>query len=224
MTAHAAAHASFHLTTTQVAVGAALLAFLTAGLTAFLSHRSARDLESKRAQAALDLEDKRIAAALEVEQLRLAETREQEMVRWRRQELRDILSRLLTGADTMLDAWHNHAMARWMWISALSASAESDTTREADAEQRALYEEAARQWQRLALVVSEVELIASPPLVAAAVELHRTLESMRHHQRPASGVHEPVRTFEDDAQTVTAARRALVVAARQELEVDERVS
>ena len=184
----------FHLTGTEVATGAATLAFLGSMVSVKVNSRTAKQLH----QLSAGREDQR----------------------WARQEIRPLLSRLLASADALVLAWRDQAYARADWLRCLTANRESNETERALQESIRLWELAAREDEKLGLLMAEFEVSASSLLVKAALELHLSFQSMRHHQRGASPIDDPVQTHDYDSNEVLAARSKLVGAARAELGLD----
>lgn len=185
---------AFRLTGTEVAAGAATLAFVGSVLSIRANSRTAKQLH----QLSADREDHR----------------------WTRQEIRPLLSHLLASADSLVLAWRDVAAARAEWMRWLAADRESEETEQAWKETIRLWEVAARGDERLGLLMAEFEVSASRVLVAAAKELHGSFQSMRHHLRGASPDDDPVGTHGYDSDEVAAARSRLVDAARAELGLD----
>jgi hypothetical protein len=185
---------AFHLTGTEVATGAATLAFLGSMVSVKVNSRTAKQLHQ------------------------LSAGREEQ--RWARQEIRPLLSRLLASADTLVWAWRDQAYARAEWLRWLTANRDSNETKNALQESIRLWEVAAQEDGKLGLLTAEFEVSASSILVKAALELHLSFQSMRHHQRGASPIDDPVETNDHDSNEVFAARSKLVGAARAELGLD----
>ena len=110
---------TFHLTGTEVATGAATLAFLGSMVSIKVNSQTAKQLH----QLSAGREDQR----------------------WARQEIRPLLSRLLASADALVLAWRDQAYARADWLRWLTANRESNETESALQESIRLWELAARE-------------------------------------------------------------------------------
>jgi hypothetical protein len=213
---HLFASSGFHLTGTQVGIAGAGVAFFTALASLIVGQKN----ETRRARQALHIEELRIAASREVEERRIAAAAEADTRRWVRDELKAGLAFVFAGVDDLLEEWERAAIARDRWLAESSrdgsSSADSSVTVEFERAAVAAWERGNHDWERLDATLTGVALVGSPALVEAAMDLHKSFDSLRHHLRPPSPTSDNVATYRNDATLVSTARWRLVEVARTE--------